>query len=893
MPNREATDSENQKISEQTRFVPWNSDVDSCLAVLRTSARGLTPSDVTARRAEYGPNCLAERPPRSIVKIVFDQLKGFLNGLLGVAAITAWSVGQMKDAFMIAAVVTFNTLLGFAQEFKAEKTLAALKRMIPRRAQVRRDGSVFEISAEQVVPGDIVLLDAGSRIPADARLVIAESLEVDESALTGESVPVKKSHTVVCSRNSQIADRENMLFMNTVVTRGRAEAVVTSTAALTEMGRVAEMIGSIELPPTPLQRQLDQLGKRLAFFAIVSVSIIGVIEYFRGDTLQQIAMETISLAVASIPEGLPAVVTITLALGLYRMAKKRAIVKRLAAVETLGSTSVICTDKTGTLTLNQMTAETVWVFSREFIIDKDIALSTLSKNRVVVETLALCNDVQLVEGKLSGDPTEVALVRLAQQLGVNAQRELKRRPRIAEVPFDSDHKYMATAHVYSDQAEILIKGAPDAILTRCKYYSKQDGSHASLGQSDNEAIRIEVRRMAKAGMRVLAMACRLTDLAAVRTNGGIKAEIGDLTFTGLVGLIDPPREEAREAIARCREAGIAVKMITGDHKDTASAIARQLGLGGDAVTGVELERITDRELATKIDGIGVFARVASEHKLRIVRALKASGKVVAMTGDGVNDAPALKASDIGIAMGSGTEVAKEAATMVLTDDDFSTIVKAVQEGRTIYENIVNFVRFQLSTNFGALLTIVGAPLLGLPSPLKPIQVLWVAMIMDGPPAIALGLDPANSDVMSRPPRDLKAQVLTWARLRVLVFFGVIMATGTLGLLYWRNASGSIESASTLSFTTFVLFQFFNAFNARSEGRSAFGRHLFTNFRLWSALGIVVALQILVVHWHPLQTFFGTISLTAREWAVAVAVASSLLLVEELRKLLVRCIRQKA
>lgn len=870
-------------LSGEIPAAPWAVTTEECLTCLKTSRKtGLTNEQVISRLARFGSNRLIERPPRSAFRVVIDQLKGFLNALLGVAAITAWSIGNIKDALMIGAVVAFNTVLGFLQEYKAEKTLAALKDMIPRRTHVRREENIFEVGADQIVPGDIIILDAGSRVPADGRIVFAQTLEIDESALTGESVPVSKQADAEVKIKAPIADRSNMAYMNTIVTRGRAELLVIATGASTEIGKLAEMIGSIEVPPTPLQKQLDKLGKRLAGFAVGIVAIIGIFEYFRGDTLSEVAMESISLAVASMPEGLPAVVTVTLALGLYRIAKKHAVIKRLAAVETLGSTNVICTDKTGTLTLNQMTAEAFWFSSRTFEVSNGFQKSDVSQFALLVEPLALCNDVQIHNGKFIGDPTEVALVKLAIDMGSDVKHLRAERLRLAEIPFESEHKFMATIHSSHSQIEILVKGAPDIILSHCNQIVTDEGFRPLTSERATE-VRHHLNEFARRGMRVLAVASKTRSPNEFDKQQDLFLEINQLVFIGLIGLIDPPRAEARQAIECCNRAGIDVKMITGDHRDTAIAIARELGLKGDAVTGSDLSQMTDESLNEKIAQISVFARVAPEHKLRIVRALKANGQVVAMTGDGVNDAPALKASDIGIAMGSGTEVAKEAATMVLTDDNFATIVEAVQEGRTIYDNIIKFVRFQLSTNFGALLTIFFAPLIDLPSPLRPIQVLWVAMIMDGPPAVALGLDPAHSEIMTRPPRKLGEEILSLRRLYSLIFYGAIMAVGTLSLLRMATGNGGIERANTLSFTTFVLFQFFNAFNARSEGHSAFGQQFFTNYRLWMALGVVVSLQILVVHWLPLQQFFGTVALTPADWILAVCVSSSLLIIEELRK----------
>ncbi|MBC7692426.1 MAG: HAD-IC family P-type ATPase, partial [Methylotenera sp.] len=623
---------------------PWSLSVEDARNLVESPPTGITNDEARIRRACSGPNRLAELPPRSAFRVVFDQLKGFLNLLLGLAAIAAWSIGSIKDALMIAGVVTFNTLLGFLQEYKAEKTLAALKGMIPKRTRVRRNGEFLEIDAEEIVPGDLVPLDAGDRVPADGRVVFAQSLELDESALTGESVPATKRHDVIFKPETPLADRGNMGFMNTVVTRGRAELLVTATGARTEIGKIAAMIGSIEVPPTPLQRQLDRLGKRLAAIAVSIVAAIGILEFIRGDTLVQIALESISLAVAAMPEGLPAVVTVTLALGLQRMAKKRAVVKRLAAVETLGSTSVICTDKTGTLTLNRMTAEGIWVRSGSYSVRNGLVDAKAPQLKALMAPLVLCNDVQLHETQLVGDPTETALVQLAVDLGCDVSQVRDANPRTHEIPFESERKFMATFHSTSGGERIFVKGAPDVLLAQCDRISTAVGI-APLGNEGRAEIRRELTNFARQGMRVIAMASKSqTAPGGVSSARDSLSEIHHLEFLGMIGLMDPPREEAREAIRRCKIAGIEVKMITGDHLETAVAIARQLDLQGEGITGHELASLTDSELSQRIAGISVFARVAPAHKLRLVRALKFNGAVVAMTGDGVNDAPALKAA---------------------------------------------------------------------------------------------------------------------------------------------------------------------------------------------------------------------------------------------------------
>lgn len=601
-------------------------------------------------------------------------------------------------------------------------------------------------------------------------------------------------------------------------------------------------------------------------------------------------MTAVALAVAAIPEGLPAVVTVTLSIGMWRMAQNQAILKKLSAVETLGSTTVICSDKTGTLTLNQMTARACWFAGRRFSVsgegyapDGKIAFESDSDLRPFLLPMTLCTDSRVRDGQLIGDPTEGALWVLAQKGGLDPEAEQEEQPRIAEIPFDSAHKFMATFHHAGATVEMFIKGAPDVLLARSTHSLAEDGEQL-LDTAARAAIETENEHFAAQALRVLAVARKIVPSADFDPAGDLWAWAEGWTFLGLAGLMDPPRPEAKAAIARCAGAGIQVKMITGDHKVTATAIGRELGLVGEVIEGHELDAMSEAELSRRIDGICVFARVAPEHKVKIVRALKNDGHVVAMTGDGVNDAPALKAADIGVAMGiTGTAVTKEAAVMVLIDDNFATIVKAVEEGRVIYENIVKFVRFQLSTNIGAILTVLVATLLGLPAPFTAIQLLWINIIMDGPPAMTLGVEPPRVGIMREYPRRQAAQILTGPRLAKLALYGAIMMVGTLYLFRQGLERHGQTYALTLAFTTFVMFQFFNVFNARAETGSAFNTHFFRNGKLWLSLACFLALQVLVVHWPPAQSVFGTAELEPVDWLKAVAVASSVLLLDEARK----------
>jgi Ca2+-transporting ATPase len=785
--------------------------------------------------------------------------------------------------------VLLNATLGFIQEHRAENALAALKNMLAPSARVRRGGSVGLVEAAELVPGDIVLLEAGDRVPADARVLLAHAAEVAEAALTGESQPVAKTPEAV-DEKSVLAERRGMVFMNTVVTRGRLEAVVVATGMATEMGRLAWLLAEAAESATPLQVQLDALGKRLAAIAVAVVGLMFVAGLWRGDDLARTAMTAIALAVAAIPEGLPAVVTVTLALGMHRMARRNAIVKRLAAVETLGCTTVICSDKTGTLTLNRMTARSLYCAGRRHPTGEDVPVGR--DLGAWLMPAALCNDARMRDGDLIGDPTEGALLTLAAKAGLDAERLTEKTPRIAEIPFDSAHKFMATFHHDGEVVRMWLKGAPDVLLARAGRWLGEareqalDGTARAAFVAENEALAGEA-------LRVLALAKR--DIAAHDFDpaGDLMAWANDLTLTALVGIIDPPRPEAKEAIRVCREAGVEVKMITGDHPVTAAAIARDLGLEGEVHEGSALDGLDAPALAALVERSAVFARVAPEHKMRIIDSLKSQGHVVAMTGDGVNDAPALKTADIGVAMGiTGTEVTKEAATLVLTDDNFATIVRAVKEGRTIYDNIVKFVRFQLSTNIGAIFTVLGAPVFGFATPFTAIQILWVNIIMDGPPAMTLGVEPARPGIMRQPPRAAAAAILSWQRMWRIALYGLTMAAGTLAVYAWGlTTPGEVATANTLAFTTFVLFQFFNIFNARAEHGSAFNRQFFSNGKLWLALAAVLGLQVVAVHWAPAQAVFDTVDLTALEWAIAVLVASTTLWLEELRKLLVRVIRR--
>ena len=912
-------------ISVENRSIalPHTASVDDVVASLSTDVMtGLSSGEGAERLATYGPNRLAESKRRPAFLRFLDQFRDLLIMILLVAAVVSFAVsGELKTPVVVLLVVFLNALIGFVQENRAEASLEALKKMLTASSRVRRDGDVMEVATDDLVPGDIVLVEAGDRIPADGRLVLAANLEIEEAALTGESHPSEKSTLLVDRADAPLGDRSCIAYMNTTVTRGRGEFVVTSTGMNTEIGRIAGLLRETETEKTPLQKQLEGLAHSLAKLSGLIVAAVFAIGLLRGNSVSELLNLAVALAVATIPEGLPAVTAVTLAVGVSKMAKKNAIVKRLASVETLGCTSIICSDKTGTLTLNEMTARRLVVQNRDHAVTGEGYSPEGSIEKIPGDVpftmdnalmgMALCNDAVIRyengDWQLVGDPTEGALAVLATKGGLDVADLRVRYPRVAEVPFDSSTKVMATFHeVIGSSGErvvrMFVKGAPDVVLERATHAIGSDGESVPSSQLRTELL-AHNDRMANEGLRVLAVAQRDIVLDAWNefTDTGADPSIlmSDLVLMALIGIVDPPRPEAQVAIAEARTAGITVKMITGDHAVTARAIGRELGLGDGhgkvvAVTGNDLDQMTDDELASRIDEISVFARVAPEHKIRLVAALQRKGRIVAMTGDGVNDAPALKKADMGVAMGiTGTEVTKEAATMVLTDDNFATIVGAVKRGRTIYDNIVKFVRFQLSTTLGFAMLFLAASIFDIAhgKPFAAIAILWVNIIMDGPPAMALGLDKGDSDIMRRAPRPVSEKILTPKRWGAIVYSSVIMALGTLGVLIWAPGpeaeAGVATVAGTMAFNTFVLFQFFNILNARSDRNSVFRRHTLTNPQLWIALVAVIVLQVGVTHVGFMQRLFDTTSISITQWLVSIAVASSVLWFEELRKVFVR------
>ncbi len=894
--------------------------IDDALNSVRSTATGLSAEEASTRLALFRTNELIEsaRVPRW--RRFVRQFTNLLTGILLVAAVASLLVvDELKTAIVVIVVVFINATIGYIQESKAEASLNALRKMLATSARVRRNGGLENVLTSQIVPGDVVLVESGDRIPADGRLISAVNLEVEEASLTGESHATTKNLEAV-PLDSTIGDRHCAVFMNTTVTRGRGEFVVTTTGMSTEMGRIAGLLQDTETEKTPLQSQLDSLAHSLAILAGVIVGVVFLIGLFTGEPIttekiDALLLTSVALAAAAIPEGLPAVTAVTLAIGTSRMAKQNAIVKRLASVETLGCTSVICSDKTGTLTLNQMTAKELVYMNRSHHItgegyspvgkitslhgDDPLALITS------LYPMALCNDsvVRLNENndwELVGDPTEGALTVLAMKGGIDVAELRNDKPRIAEVPFDSAHKFMATFHQIAtdegnDIVRVYVKGAPDVLLARSTRVINEAGAADPVAVLTPQ-LHAHNERLASQGLRVLGVAHRDFDLDAW---GEIADEdpislIEELTFLALVGIIDPPRPEARDAIATAHQAGIEVKMITGDHAITATAIAIELGLTGTSLTGVDIEAMSDDDLDAVLDTTSVFARVSPAHKIRLVTALQRIGHVVAMTGDGVNDAPALKKADIGIAMGiNGTEVTKEAATMVLTDDNFATIVRAVEQGRLIYDNIVKFVRFQLSTTIGFAMMFLACSVFNIMgrAPLTAIAILWVNIIIDGPPAMALGVDHVGTSVMTRGPRPKGEPILTRQRWFTVVLSAAVMAAGTVILIQFytghHGATNAELPAGTITITTFVLFQFFNILNVRSESRSVFSRLTLTNKYLWWSLFLVIGLQIAMTIIPFMRRLFDTHPLTLTQWMLCITTASIVLWVEEIRKFVIR------
>lgn len=872
--------------------------VTHTLAELRTDfGKGLSQEEAKKRCQEYGPNELVAKGGVSKWVLFLEQFKDILIGILIAGAILSGILGHTVEAVAIIVIVLFAVILGFVQEYRAERAMEALKKMAAPLATVIRLGKEQEIPARDLVPGDIILLTTGDRVPGDARLLDAVNLQTDEGALTGESHPLEKSSDMLREQDIPIGDRRNIVYAGTSVTYGRGKAVIIATGMKTEFGKIAGLLQGVESVETPLQKNLDKVGKSLAKAAGIVVVIIVGMGLFRGQPFLEMLIFGVALAVAVVPEALPAVVTISLAIGVQRMVKRHALIRRLPAVETLGSTTVICSDKTGTLTKDEMTVRKIFCSDREIdvtgvgyepkgeLTESGQKIELDSALRELFQGAVLCSDAKLIEDdgrwEIKGDPTEGGLIVAAAKAGFRKDDLEREFPRSDEIPFSSETKRMTTFHHGKDGIVAYAKGAPEMLLQACTGVYTAGGEEPMRDDRRREIL-MKAQQFAEHALRVLAVARKT---AATKANAETH-----MIFLGLLGMIDPPRPEVKEAVVICKKAGIKAIMITGDHPVTAKAIAKELGIltDGKEVTGMELDGISDEDFKEEVERIQVYARVSPAHKLRIVTALQKNGEVVAMTGDGVNDAPALKKADIGIAMGiTGTDVTKEAADMTLTDDNFASIVAAVEEGRGIFGNVKKYLMYLLSSNIGEIFIMAGASLAGFPLPLSAVQLLYVNLATDGLPALALAVDPPERDLMSRPPRDPRIGIFTKPVVMLMLFGGIWSAIVNLSLFSWALRSGkSASEAMTLIFVLLVVIEFFKAFNFRSDRNTAFARP-FAN--RWLNIAILWELMLLlcVIYVPFLQVPFGTFALSWQEWLLLLVIGSSVTPVLEIGKVCIR------
>ena len=894
-------------------------------------AKGLTAAEAKQRQQKYGLNELAGKPKEPGWQAFLRQYRDFMQILLLVAAVVNQVVTQEWGTTLVLLFLTvFNAVLGLNQESKAEASLAALEKMMKNIARVRRDGQAIEVDAEQLVPGDVVLMEAGNRVPADGRLFVTATLEIEEAALTGESVASPKDTDTITAAEVPLGDRHCMAYMNTAVTRGRGEMIVTTTGMGTEMGKIADLLNKTEADKTPLQKQLDRLTILIAILAGITFVLMVVIGLSQGSTFAVLFTAGIALAISAIPTGMPAVVTTMYSMGTRVLAGQNAIVKRLPSVETLGSVSAICSDKTGTLTLNKMTA-------REFTIPGQNRFKVTGEGYATQGTLelasgvadaqpwqkgtlsystegkllsaggakvdldeimlpmALCADARLDDtGALIGDPTEGALIVLAEKGGISVDGAREMYPRVAEVPFDSDYKFMATFHNMTDSkgesvVRCFVKGAPDILIARSGSYWLPGEANHPITDENRQLALDENERIAKAGERVMVVARRDFDPASFNPKGNLLEQVKDLTLLAMVGIVDPPRAEAKEAIAKCHSAGIQVRMITGDHAVTAAAIGQELGITGTALTGAQFAAMSDDELLKQLPEIGVVARVAPEDKIRLVDLLQRQQNIVAMTGDGVNDAPALKKADIGVAMGiTGTEVSKGAAVMILTDDNFATIVKAVEYGRAIYDNLAKYIRFQMGMLSAFIICYLGATIFGILGgvPFYTLTVLWINFLVQIPIALALGFDKPSLGLMERKPRPLSQPVLSQSQWARLIFTGLLIAVGTLVI---EAVYEPIDEATarTMGFVVFSLFNVALGLSARSETETVFDRDNLSDRRQLSLYGLALLFVVLPVEFGIGDRIVQTTQISGQEWLVCILFAVAMLLIDEVIKLFMR------
>jgi Ca2+-transporting ATPase len=892
------------EISEQQKW--YSLTQEEVAANLKVDPKvGLSSAEAEARLKQYGPNELAEKKKEPGWQAFLRQYKDFMQMLLlGAAVVNQFFTGETGTTAVLVLLTIFNAVLGLRGESKAEASMAALSKTMKSITRVRRDGDAKEIEAGGLVPGDIVLMEAGNLVPADGRLFLAATMEIEEAALTGESVATLKDVAVITKPEVPLGDRINMAFMNTSVTRGRGEMIVTTTGMNTEMGHIADLLNKTETDKTPLQKQLDRLTIIIASLAGLAFVIMIILGLRNGQTLDAIFISGIALAVAAIPTGLPAVVTTMYSMGVRSLADQNAIVKRLPSVETLGSVSAICSDKTGTLTLNKMTAREFYIPGQNHYKVTGEGYSTegqllhdggakIDLDEIMLP-MALCSDARLDGEALIGDPTEGALIVLAAKGGIDLEGARKQYPRVAEVPFDSDYKFMATFHNMTNAkgkpvVRCFVKGAPDVLIARSGSYWLPSGEVKPVTE-DNKKFALEANEnIAKSGERVMVIARRDFDQASFDPKAKLIDLVKDLTILAMIGIVDPPRIEAKDAIAKCHSAGIQVRMITGDHAVTAAAIGHELGIEGRALTGAEFAAIPDEELKQQLNEIGVVARVSPEDKIRLVTMLQQMGNIVAMTGDGVNDAPALKKADIGVAMGiTGTEVSKGAAVMILTDDNFATIVKAVEYGRHIYNNLSNFVRFQMAQLTAFILSYLLAAyfvVLG-GTPFAPFVVIFLNFLITVPVAVALGFDKPATDLMEHSPRPLKQPILKSSQWVRIALIGLLTAVAVVWAEYAYQGIDAVIAA-TMGFVVFCLMSVSMGLSARSETKTAFNRDIFNDKNQLMLYGIALAVTFLSTELSFLQKMLGLTSLNRNEWWICIAFAIGLLLVDEIIKAFMR------
>ncbi len=883
---------------------------EACRRLEVDPATGLSEAEVVERRQRYGPNKLAEEAKEPGWRAFLRQYRDLMQlVLVGAAVVSIVALQDVSTGVVVLGLTVLNAVMGLHQEGKAAESVAALREMLIMTANARRNGQRVEIPAEELVPGDIVGFEAGDKVPADGRVLVSATLEIEEAGLTGESTPVSKSVDPVAGDDVPLGDRVDMAYMNSQVTRGRGEMVVTATGMSSEVGHISGMLSGVEQEKSPLTKQLDQLTVIITLMASAALALIVILGLARGEDFDDLFLVGITLAIAAIPTGLPAVVTMLLSAGTQELAKRGAIIKRLRSVETLGSTSAICSDKTGTLTLNQMTARELVVVGRRFTVDGE-GYSTTGRILHVAGggdgplepfmlPMALANDAVIRDGACIGDPTEGALVVLAAKSELDVEETRRTYPRVAEVPFDAEYKLMATFHEMEENGRpvvrCFVKGAPDVLLARSSRYLDADGSSSAPMGGAIDRVLAENDRLAGEGLRVLAVARRDFDPASFDPAGDLLALVTDLELLALVGIVDPPRKEAKDAIALCKDAGIRVRMITGDHATTAAAIAGQLGIEGRALTGAEFAAMSDEELQAQVDGIGVVARVAPEDKVRLVSILKQQGNIVAMTGDGVNDAPALTRADIGVAMGiTGTEVTKDAAEMILTDDNFATIVTAVEGGRGLYDNLMKYVRVQMIMLAGFILLFVGAGIFDIANgtPLLPLQILWINFAIDVLLAIGLGFDAPTPGLMKRRPRSPDEPVIARALGVRLGIAGLLIAAGTLIVVAWGEDRYGLAAATTMGLTTISLLHIVAALEWRDPMRTIFNRDTVANGRFNLLMLTALVLTFLATTIDGLQRILDTVDLDGQQWRVCLIAVIGYLVLAEVAKVVLRLIERR-